>query len=69
MSAQPIQDPNTDETTEYNRRCQKCRHAYFNTDAAGRRMFKIGKCSAKNKYIVSRYHVGEYDCTKFKKLS
>ena len=69
MSVQPVQDPSTDETTEYNRRCQKCRHAYFNTDAAGRRMFKIGKCNAKSKYIVSRHQVDVYDCEKFKRLS
>jgi hypothetical protein len=68
MAAQSIQDASTDETTEWNRKCQKCRHAYFNRDKAGRRMFKIGKCNAKNKYIVSRHQVGEYECDKFKKL-
>ncbi|MFL0951016.1 Lar family restriction alleviation protein [Vibrio parahaemolyticus] len=56
---------NTDEATEYNFKCRKCKNSFFQRDAAGRRVFKIGKCKAKEKYIVSRNHVGSYECELF----
>ncbi|EOW9121784.1 hypothetical protein VYI99_18330 [Vibrio cholerae] len=67
MAVQHLQDPGTDEKTEWNSKCRKCRHADFNRDMAGRRMFKLGRCNAKNKLIVSFHQVGEYECDRFKK--
>ncbi len=57
--------PDADETIEYNFKCRKCKNAFFQYDNAGRRIFKIGKCKAKRKYIVSRNHVGSYECELF----
>lgn len=57
----------TDDETEYNGKCKGCAHSFFNKDKAGRRMFKIGKCNVKNKYLVATPSVGSYPCNSFKK--
>ncbi|EQB7928915.1 hypothetical protein ACYUFO_002208 [Vibrio parahaemolyticus] len=60
--------PDTDEITEYNFKCRKCKNAFFQCDSAGRRIFRIGKCKAKGKYIVSSNHVKIYECKLFVSL-
>ena len=62
------QHPFTDDKTEYNSRCQKCSHSIFNRDRGGKRIYKIGKCSVKNKYLVSVISVPKFDCPNFKKM-
>lgn len=64
----PEQHMFTDDESEYNEKCKDCAHSFFNKDKAGRRMFKIGKCSIKNKYLVATPNIGRFPCNSFKKL-
>lgn len=58
--------PYTDEKTEYNGKCQNCAYAIFNKDRAGRKIYRIGKCKAKDKYIVST-KIPNFTCEHYKK--
>lgn len=67
MEQDKAKDPtSTDDDTEWNQKCRKCVNALFLRDKAGRKIYKIGKCNAKDKYIVADKSFGTYDCDEFK---
>ena len=63
------QHPLSDETVEFNSRCQKCANGIFNQDKGGRKIFKIGRCSLKEKRLVSTIQIMSFECDLFKKLT